>query len=672
MVMALTWPAAAWCEQPAAPPADPAYAHRERAYAAVARRDYDAAISAFERAVAADPRASTTRKDFAYALLRAGESEAALDQLAEVTRLDPEDHHAALEYAFLCFETGREREARRVFDRLRRAADPASRAAAERAFSQIDRELERGIARWAEAIGKDPQNFSAHRELARLAERRDEVEAAARHYFEAWKIRPARRDLLIDYARVCRELARDEDAMAALIAASRDSSTRTSERARELLPDRYPFGPEFVRALELDPGNSALRREYAYLLLELGRRDEAESQFSRLAAQDPGDLLAAAQLGLLRLERGDREAAMPLLRRVMDSGDAVLADRVRRALAMPGQPPSAGPAKDPAADPRIMARKSLEAGYLQDALRYLRLAHAGDPADFSVMLDLGRAYNMLHRDEEAVRWFDLARRSPQADIAGEAERSYRNLEAPQRPIRHIFWVMPFYSSRWRDTFGYAQWKTEARLGRWPLRPYVSVRFAGDARRTAGSVAPQYLSESSFVFGVGFRTLVWKGLMGWAEAGSDVSYLDRDDRPNRMAPDYRGGVSFARGFGRLLGGEAPGFFFETAANGVYMSRFQHSVLGYSQNRWGFTAPLASRLGGLETQLGWNANLAADARRQDWANFVETGPGLRLRWNWMPRSMVFTVDLLRGFYLLKNNPRGPRYTDIRAGIWYAFSK
>ena len=40
--------------------------------------------------------------------------------------------------------------------------------------------------------------------------------------------------------------------------------------------------------------------------------------------------------------------------------------------------------------------------------------------------------------------------------------------------------------------------------------------------------------------------------------------------------------------------------------------------------------------------------------------------------MPRSFVFNIDLIQGFYLIDGNPRGQKYTDIRAGFWYAFSR
>ena len=45
-----------------------------------------------------------------------------------------------------------------------------------------------------------------------------------------------------------------------------------------------------------------------------------------------------------------------------------------------------------------MAERSIKAGYMKDALKYLQIAHEGDPGDFEVMLKLGWTYNILHQD----------------------------------------------------------------------------------------------------------------------------------------------------------------------------------------------------------------------------------------------------------------------------------
>jgi tetratricopeptide (TPR) repeat protein len=221
--------------------------------------------------------------------------------------------------------------------------------------------------------------------------------------------------------RVWKEQNRPEDAQAALLAASRGAEPRVAEQARELLPSRYPYVYEFEKALELDPSNVELRRELAYLHLQMNRRPESEKQFQGVVEHAPDDLLSAAQLGLLHLDRGDRAGAMPLLEKVLAGKDAELADRVRTALRMP-QPlrgRTDDPQPKPPDGPKQLGESSFQKGYMQDAVRYLSIAYEMDPVDFDVMLKLGWTYNILKDDRDAVKWFDLARRCSLDPTASE-------------------------------------------------------------------------------------------------------------------------------------------------------------------------------------------------------------------------------------------------------------
>ena len=110
-----------------AQPPDPAYEPLSKAYQYLQAKQYDEAIEFFLKGIEAAPARPAIRKDLAYTYLKVGETEAARDQFAEAMRLDPADFHVALEYAFLCHETKMQAEARRVFDRIRKAGDPASR-----------------------------------------------------------------------------------------------------------------------------------------------------------------------------------------------------------------------------------------------------------------------------------------------------------------------------------------------------------------------------------------------------------------------------------------------------------------------------------------------------------------------------------------------------------------
>jgi Tfp pilus assembly protein PilF len=510
---------------------DPAYAPLVRAYDAVRTRDYDPAVTAFLQAIAASPARPDIRKDLAYTYLKIGENLLARDQFQEAMRLDPADIQVALEFAFLCYETKEQAQARRIFDRIRRAGPegiPGASAkapnapdrkvtdakTAEKAFQNIDAPLAAGIARWSQAIAGGADNFSAHFELASMAEQRDELALAAAEYEKAWRLLPDRRSVLVDMGRVWLALDRRDEAHAALLAASRGGEPRAAELARELLPSHYPYVDDFRRALALDPANTELRRELGYLLLRMELPREAELEFRTVTEMAPEDLLSATQLGFLLHGRGDDDDAEPLFDRVLASKDEDLANRVRAVLRLPQilkpRPAAAQPAS---IDAKIMAERSIKAGYMKDALKYLQVAHEADPGDFGVMLRLGWTYNILHQDISAYRWFDLARKSSDPRIASEAGRAWRSLHGAQERFRTTAWLFPVFSTRWHDLFSYGQVKTEIRTGL-PIRPYLSVRFVGDTRQTIGA-APQYLSESAIIVGVGVahRTLAGNYRLG---------------------------------------------------------------------------------------------------------------------------------------------------------------
>jgi len=285
------------------------------------------------------------------------------------------------------------------------------------------------------------------------------------------------------------------------------------------------------------------------------------------------------------------------------------------------------------------------------------VAHETDPGDFDVMRRLGWAYNALHQDSLAVRWFALARKSPDPEIARDAGNAWHDLRGSTEPLRVVSWFYPIYSTRWQDVFGYAQVKAEARTN-WLLIPYASTRFVGDTRGELGPTMS--LSESSFIAGVGVRTVPWHGVGGWFEAGSAISYIK-----GHMLPDYRGGLNWGRSLGSPLPGESRGWFADTTLDALFISRFGNDFLLYSQSRLGYTAGPKS----FRCQFYWNGNLTLDTSGQAWANFGETGPGVRIHLALMPQSMFVTVNWLRGMYMVKTG--NSNFNDLRLGVWYAFS-
>ena len=489
------------------PEKDPAYADLTRAFDALRMRDYDRAISSFQNASLASPTRADIYKNLAYTLLKVGETEEARAAFGTAAKLDPNDFHVALEYAFLCYESkddgpARKAEARRIFLGISQTGDTESRATAARIFANIDGPLADGIARWRRVLETSTPNFSAHFELAQLAETRDELAVAAANYRAAFQLLPERKSVLIDLARVEKARGNGDGAMAALLAASRGGEARGAELARELLPERYPYVYEFRNALELDPKNNELHRELAYLLLSMSEKgaakpEEAEKEFHEIVKHNPDDYVAASQLGLIYLRRQDTAAAMQLLSGVLKNADAKTANRVRMTLQIPLVLEDRS-AEESGIDARLQAERSYNAGFLKDALRYYRQAREANPVDADIALKLGWTNNMLHDDASALRWFGIARKSSDSRVATQAEKAYRSLLPGVERIRTTVWVFPMFSSRWKDLFGYGQMKSEIKLGNLPIRPYFSVRFVGDTRVRTDTYPIQSLSESSFI------------------------------------------------------------------------------------------------------------------------------------------------------------------------------
>jgi hypothetical protein len=336
---------------------------------------------------------------------------------------------------------------------------------------------------------------------------------------------------------------------------------------------------------------------------------------------------------------------------VLAGSDEELANRVRAVLRLPQQLHARTDTQAPSApDAKVMAERSMQAGYMKDALKYLQIAHESDPGDYDVMLLMGRTLNLLHDDRAAMRWFDLGQRGPDPRVAAESAKAYRGLHESTRIFRTTIWFYPIFSTRWHDLFAYGQVKTEYRKYRW-LQPYVSIRFIGDSRVTTGAYSPEMLSESAFVVAAGVRSAAWHGVTGWFEAGSAMSYVT-----GHVLPDYRGGFS---GQWRKMP-ESTGLFADSTVDGLYMSRFDKDYLAYGRARAGY---VASR----HLQLYWNGNITADVKGQSWANYAETGPGLRVLGIPVPGTMWVSADFVRGVYL----QNGLTFSDVRLGVWYAFT-
>ena len=139
-----------------------------------------------------------------------------------------------------------------------------------------------------------PENFSAHEELAHLAEQADEPDLAAQHYEKAWKLRPDRRALLLSLARFgLRRIGRKKPPPHC--SQRREARSRERGRSSGITPETLSICVRISRALDLDSSNAPLRRELAFLYVEMSNHGDAEKEFERVVQQSPGDLESTAQ-----------------------------------------------------------------------------------------------------------------------------------------------------------------------------------------------------------------------------------------------------------------------------------------------------------------------------------------------------------------------------------------
>ena len=192
---------------------------------------------------------------------------------------------------------------------------------------------------------------------------------------------------------------------------------------------------------------------------------------------------------------------MPLLERVLRGNDEELANRVRAVLRMPQNLRKRAEESPRAAfvDAKEMAERSIRAGYMKDALKYLEMAHEADPADFNVMLKMG--WTLQH---PAAGRHGRAVVQSGAEESGPADRG-RSGDGPTATcgpalarVRTSGWMFPMYSTRWRDFFSYGQVRTEVRVpgaGAAVCERAVHRRYAADAGEFAAAVPFGKLRDS---------------------------------------------------------------------------------------------------------------------------------------------------------------------------------
>ena len=267
---------------------------------------------------------------------------------------------------------------------------------------------------------------------------------------------------------------------------------------------------------------------------------------------------------------------MPLFDRVLAGHDEDLANRVRAVLRMPQVLRPRAAAAPASIDAKIMAERSIKAGYMKDALKYLEVAHESDPGDFDVMLKLAWTNNILHRDAIAFRWFDLARRSPDPTIAADAREGLSQSARRDPALPHLRLALsPVFHPLARPVLlRPAEDRNQSRVSRPPLcQRTLCRRYPPHDRRRQPAVSLGKLLHPGG--GSGHASLARPH--AWGEAGTAISYLK-----GHMLPDYRGGLSVSRTLRR----EGSRWNADATLDALYISRFDHDFLVYGQSRAGY--------------------------------------------------------------------------------------
>ena len=109
-------------------------------------------------------------------------------------------------------------------------------------------------------------------------------------------------------------------------------------------------------------------------------------------------------------------------------------------------------------DGKVMAERGMKAGYMKDALKYLRVAHEAEPADFSVMLQMGWACNICTTMTKPCGGSTWHGAGSDPKIASEALKAWQDLRRSQARFQTTLCLFPVFSRRWDDLFSFGQYK----------------------------------------------------------------------------------------------------------------------------------------------------------------------------------------------------------------------
>jgi len=357
----------------------------EVAFALSEKRQYQAAIPAWKKALEMDPADTRSLINLGLAMQETGSPDAARDLFQKAIDLNP---LSALGYSAMAS----------LLDRTGRSGD--------------------AVAYYEKALQLRPYDVKTHNSLGGVLANTGRSAEAIAHYRKALEIDPAYAD---SYGHLGVALAQSGKADEAIPLLEKALELNPTQAALEsnlgaALVQKNQLEPAIAhcqKALALDPNDAQAHSNLAIALASAGKPDDAFAHFEKAVDLAPGDARFQSNLGAALAQRGKIAEAIPHFRIALDARpqDVQALVNLAAALASTGNVDEAIPHLEKAAqlapgDPGIQTNLGaalFDRGRFDAAIPHLERAVQAAPESAETHYHLGAAYSGQGRVEDALR-----------------------------------------------------------------------------------------------------------------------------------------------------------------------------------------------------------------------------------------------------------------------------
>ncbi|TVR46469.1 MAG: tetratricopeptide repeat protein [Planctomycetota bacterium] len=252
-----------------------------------------------------------------------GQAELARRHYQRALELNPDDQWCRGHLAQLEHEQGNSAEAVRLYEGILEGRPEPTWALVELAqvLTETDPERSRNLA--LQALQEDPSYPWAYAHLGHLARQAGRLEEARHRFQQALSASPGSSWILHELADTCRHMGRMEEALTHLEhARNNDPFDPTTcgflGDALRSLGRLKESRAHFAKAVELDPAYTWAWRELAEVQALLDEPEAAQQAYETACQLEPGEPINDGLMAFLLRCRGDRQGALPFLRRACE------------------------------------------------------------------------------------------------------------------------------------------------------------------------------------------------------------------------------------------------------------------------------------------------------------------------------------------------------------------